>query len=68
MAKSNIFTGGGKLYFEALNADGSHAPIMYFGKTDGITFSTSVEWKEHFDSEGCTPLLDARYPSKKTAE
>lgn len=68
MAKSNIFTGGGKLYFQKLNADGSYEPIMYFGKTDGISFSTSVEWKEHFDSEGCTQLLDARYPSKKSAE
>ena len=68
MAKNDIFTGGGKLYYEKLNADGSHEPIMYFGKTDGISFTTSVEWKEHFNTEGPTPLLDARYPSKKTAE
>ena len=68
MAKSTIFTGGGRLYFEKLNADGTHDPILYFGKTDGITFATAVEWKEHYDSEGCTPLLDARYPSKKTAD
>ena len=68
MAKGDIFTGGGKLYFEKLNVDGSHAPIMFFGKTDGISFTTSVEFKEHYNSEGCTPLLDARYPSKITAE
>jgi len=68
MAKSDIFTGGGKLYFQRLNGDGSYENLMYFGKTDGITFSTSVEWKEHFNSEGCTPLLDAKYPSKKSAE
>lgn len=68
MAKSDIFTGGGKLYFERLNADGSYQNLLYFGKTDGISFTTTVEWKEHFDSEGCTPLLDAKYPSKKTAE
>ena len=68
MAKSNIFTGGGRLYYQKLNSDGSYEPLMYFGKTDGISFSTSVEWKEHFDSEGCTQLLDAKYPSKKSAE
>lgn len=68
MAKSDIFTGGGKLYYEKLNADGSYEPLMYFGKTDGISFSTSVEWKEHYNSEGFTPLLDAKYPSKKSAE
>lgn len=68
MAKNDIFTGGGRLYFQRLNADGSHEPIMYFGKTDGISFATSVEWKEHYNSEGCTPLLDAKYPSKKSAE
>ena len=67
MAKSDIFTGGGRLYYEKLNADGSYEPLMYFGKTDGISLSTTVEWKEHFDSEGCTQLLDARYPSKSTA-
>jgi len=68
MAKSSIFTGGGRLYYQKLNADGSYEPLMYFGKTDGISFSTSVEWKEHYDSEGCTQLLDAKYPSKKSAE
>lgn len=68
MAKSDIFTGGGKLYFERLNGDGSYDNLLYFGKTDGISFTTTVEWKEHYDSEGCTPLLDAKYPSKKSAE
>ncbi len=68
MAGNSIFTGGGKLYYQKLNSDGSYDPIMYFGKTDGISFSTNVEWKEHYDSEGCTQLLDARYPSKKSAE
>ncbi len=68
MAGNSIFTGGGKLYYQKQNSDGSYDPIMYFGKTDGISFSTSVEWKEHYDSEGCTQLLDARYPSKKSAE
>jgi hypothetical protein len=68
MAKSDIFTGGGRLYFEKLKGDGTFDPILYFGKTDGISMTTSVEWKEHYDSEGCTPLLDARFPSKKTAE
>lgn len=68
MAKSDIFTGGGRLYYQKLNGDGSYDPLMYFGKTDGINFSTSVEWKEHYDSEGCTQLLDAKYPSKKSAE
>ena len=68
MAKSDIFTGGGKLYYQRLNGDGTYDPLMYFGKTDGISFTTSVEWKEHYNSEGCTPLLDAKYPSKKSAE
>ena len=68
MAKSDIFTGGGRLYYQKLNSDGSYEPIMYFGKTDGISFATTVEWKEHFNSEGCTPLLDAKYPSKQSAE
>lgn len=68
MAKSTIFTGGGTLYYQKLNPDGSYEPIMLFGKTDNISFTTSVEWKEHYDSEGCTQLLDARYPSKKSAE
>ena len=68
MAKSDIFTGGGRLYYQKLNGDGSYDPIMYFGKTDGISFSTSVEWKEHYNTEGCTPLLDAKYPAKKTAD
>lgn len=68
MAKSDIFTGGGKLYYEKLNNDGSYEPKMYFGKTDGISFSTTVEWKEHYNSEGATPLLDAKYPSKKSAD
>ena len=68
MAKSNVFTGGGRLYYQKLNADGSYENLMYFGKTDGISLTTSVEWKEHFDSEGCVQLLDARYPSKSTAE
>ncbi len=68
MAKSDIFTGGGKLFYQKLNGDGSYEPIMYFGKTDGISFATSVEWKEHYNSEGCTPLLDAKYPAKKSAE
>ncbi len=68
MAKNSIFTGGGKLYFEKLNSDGTYDNIMYFGKTDGLSFSTSVDWKEHYDTEGCTTLLDARYPSKKSAE
>jgi hypothetical protein len=66
--KSDIFTGGGRLYFERLNGDGTYDPIMYFGKTDGISMTTGVEWKEHYNTEGCTPLLDARYPSKKTVE
>jgi len=68
MAKSDIFTGGGKLFYQKLNGDGSYEPLMYFGKTDGISFATSVEWKEHYNSEGCTPLLDAKYPAKKSAE
>ena len=68
MAKSNIFTGGGRLFYQKLNADGTYEPIMFFGKTDGISFTTTVEWKEHYDSEGCTQLLDARYPAKKSAE
>ena len=68
MAKNEIFTGGGRLYFAKKNADGSFDNPMYFGKTDGITMSTSVEFKEHFDTEGCTPLLDARYPSSLATE
>jgi len=68
MARNSIFTGGGKLYFQKALGNGTYDPILYFGKTDGISFSTAVEWKEHFDSEGCTQLLDARLPSKKTAE
>ncbi len=68
MAANSIFTGGGRLYYRKVKGDGSYENLIYFGKTDGISFSTSVEWKEHFDTEGCTPLLDARYPSKKTAE
>ena len=43
MAKSSIFTGGGRLYYQKLNSDGSYEPLMYFGKTDGISFTTSVE-------------------------
>lgn len=65
---SKIFSGGGKLYFEKAKSDGTFEPIMYFGTTDGITLTTSVEWKEHFNSEGCTPLLDAKYPSKKSVD
>jgi len=68
MAKNPIYTGGGKLYFEKLNSDGSYEPMMYFGKTDGITFSTSIEWKDHYDTEGCTPVLDAKYVAKKSAD
>ena len=68
MAKSDIFTGGGRLYFAEKNADGSYEALKYFGKTDGITMTTTVEFKEHYDSEGCTPLMDARYPSKVSAE
>jgi len=68
MAKNEIFTGGGRLYFAKKNGDGSYDNLMYFGKTDGITMATSVEFKEHFDTEGCTPLLDARYPAQKTTE
>ena len=64
MAKNDIFTGGGRLYFAKKNGDGSYDNLMYFGKTDGITMTTSVEFKEHFDTEGCTPLLDGRYPSQ----
>lgn len=66
--KSSIYSGGGRLYFKKLKADGSYDPIMYFGKTDGITLTSSVEFKEHFDTEGCTPLLDAKYPSKKSMD
>ena len=66
MAKNTIYSGGGRLYYEQLNSDGSYEPILYFGKTDGISFTTTVEWKEHYDSEACVMLLDARYPSKSS--
>ena len=66
--RSSIYSGGGKLYFRKFNADGTKEPLIYFGKTDGITMSVSVEYKEHYDTEGCESLLDARFPSKKTSE
>ncbi len=68
MAKNEISTGGGRLYFAKQNADGTFMPLIYFGKTDGITMSTSVEFKEHYDTEGCTPLLDARLPSSVSTQ
>lgn len=68
MARSSIYSGGGKLYFRKLNADGTKDPILYFGKTDGITMSVGVDYKEHYDTEGCETTLDARFPSKKTTE
>jgi len=67
MARSSIYTGGGKLYFSKINSDGTNDPIMFFGKTDGITLTNSVDWQEHFDTEGCQSVLDARLPSKTTA-
>ena len=68
MAKNDIFTGGGRLYFAEKNSDGSYQNLKYFGKTDGVTMANTVEFKDHFDTEGCTPLMDARYPSKVSAE
>jgi len=65
MARSSIYTGGGRLYFKKHNSDGSVDPLIYFGKTDGITMTTAIEWQEHYDTEGCESLLDARYPSSK---
>ncbi len=65
MARSSIYTGGGRLYFKKKNSDSSTDPLMYFGKTDGITMSTSIEWQEHYDTEACESLLDARYPTSK---
>ena len=68
MARSSIYSGGGRLYFKKLNADGTKDPIMYFGKTDGITMTVSVDYKEHNDTEGCEALLDARFPASKKTE
>jgi hypothetical protein len=68
MAKNEIFTGGGRLYFAKQSPDGTFEPLVYFGKTDGITMTTSVEFKEHYDTEGCTPLLDARLPSSMSTQ
>jgi len=67
MARDVIYSGGGTLYFRRLNADGTHDLKIPFGKTDGITLDTSVEFKEHYDTEGCEQVLDARLSSKKTA-
>jgi len=67
MGKSTTYSGGGRLYFRKLKADGTFEPPMYFGKTDGITLDTSVDFKEHFDTEGCDQVLDARLAQKKTA-
>ncbi len=66
MARSSIYSGGGRLYFKKKKTDGSFDPLMYFGKTDGITMSTSIEWAEHMDTETCEAVLDARFPSSKT--
>ncbi len=66
MARSSIYSGGGRLYFKKKNSDGSFDPLMYFGKTDGITMNTAIEWAEHMDTETCESVLDARFPSSKT--
>lgn len=55
------------MYFAPELTGGAHGPLEKFGKTDGITMTMSVDFKEHYNTEGCTPLLDARLPSQVTA-
>jgi len=64
MARGDYFSGGGKLYFSERQSDGSDGALLYFGRTSGITLSSSIEYKDAYNSEGITQLLGNRLPAK----
>jgi len=59
-ATDGYFSGGGKLYFKE---QGSGA-FIYFGRTSGITLTTSVEYKDAYNTETQTQLLGKRLSAK----
>ncbi len=63
-AGSDYFSGGGRLYFEERNSDGSTGALLYFGRTSGITLSAAITYKEAYNSEDATQLLGKRLPAK----
>ncbi len=60
--------GGGLLFYEEKQGDGSYGDKVYFGPTESITVSVANEWIEHKSTEGCVQLVDKKISIGKTAD
>ncbi len=60
--------GGGLLFFEGKQPDGSYGEKTYFGPTESITIAVANEWIEHKSTEGCVQLIDKKISIGKTAD
>lgn len=60
--------GGGLLFYEEKQGDGSYGDKVYFGPTESITVSVSNDWIEHKSTEGCVSLVDKKISIGKTAD
>lgn len=63
-----ITTGGGKLYIARLNSDGTEQPLTYFGVTDNVTISNSVDYLEKPDTEGKVQGIAKKVLKKRTID
>ena len=59
--------GGGKLYIERYNTDGSLTKKRYFGITDDITFNTKIDYVEHKNTEESEERIDFKGIKSKSA-
>lgn len=60
--------GGGLLFFEEKQTDGSYGEKVYFGPTESISVAVSNEFIEHKSTEGCVSLVDKKISIGKTAD
>lgn len=59
--------GGGLLFFEEKQTDGTYGAKVYFGPTESISVSVSNDFLEHKSTEGAVSLVDKKISIGKTA-
>ena len=61
--RDGYFSGGGKLYFAPIT-DGVEGALTYFGRTEGVTLTSAISYKDAYNNEGSTKLLGKRLASQ----
>ena len=64
----NYYTGGGRVYWQEKNEDGTYKPMLYLCETESIGLTIDQSFKEIDKTECSIPATGARYPEKQTAE